>query len=196
MRISSFSFDCRFRVDCLLCECSLRTLAIRSLSRRHQTLAIVNYFVSMFFLICAINWHCASITRTNSSPRGKKRNYFGNDQLMFISSPFQLELTHSVQMCFNAKFPFRFSFSFGNICNNKSLRLFITMPFSRCLFIILIIIIWKCLFFCTSKMSSAFRRKCQYDCQNIIHGNFIFVLIFVQLFYQRMIHSVHSNNFG
>lgn len=162
MRISSFSFDCRFRVDCLLWECSLRTLAIRSLSRRHQTLAIVNYFVSMFFLICAINWHCASITRTNSSPMGKKRNYFGNDQLVLISLPFSSR-AHTLRKCFNAKFPFRFSF--GNICNNKSLRLFITIPFSRCLFIILIIIIWNCLFFGTSKMNSAFRRKCQYDCQ-------------------------------
>lgn len=49
-------------------ECSVAGFYFISLSRRHQTLTIVDYFVSMF-LICAINW-CASITHTNSPVRG------------------------------------------------------------------------------------------------------------------------------
>lgn len=49
--------------ECLLWTLSFFYFIAALLSRRHQTLTIVNYIVSMF-LICAINW-CASITYTN-----------------------------------------------------------------------------------------------------------------------------------
>lgn len=140
-----------------------------ALSRRHQTLTIVNYIVSMF-LICAINW-CASITYTNPRREKEKKKEI---TLATSNSIEDVYLLTNVRSSFSSKFQMAFQLQYDSLHNNVD-SLFI------------IIIIWKYVLFCSTLRIFTFLwwRRCtqipEYDCQNIIHGYFLF--IFVQLFH-------------